>query len=350
VLALQGAHRDTIIANELVASFGYGDDLLARVTLFHSADRSDILLSAHHAATDGRTNVRIMQDLIAAVSGEPLAKPLPFLPAIGEFFGLGEPAPYTEVSPAKAPPAQFRFSLPLPIVRRRLLRSDMLSAVRATARSESTTVQGALVAAFFLAGRRASRRWRTAPVLCFSPVDLRPMLNLPEAAGAVISVLPSLMQPSDNPSFWEFARKLKQGMRAAHTKESIASGLNAVRGVVQAEGDPDDLTTIDTQGFYSHDLMVSNYGDTGVRTRFGDLTLRALYPSVITGSIDTQSISTVTVDGTLHMTHISRQPFPSLMDDACAILRDACNMSTELQEPFFGQAPALSLLNRAESQ
>ena len=40
-------------------------------------------------------------------------------------------------------------------------------------------MHGALIAAFFLAGRRSSQRWHTAPVVCFSPIDLRPMLSLP---------------------------------------------------------------------------------------------------------------------------------------------------------------------------
>ena len=247
---------------------------------------------------------------------------------MGEFFGLGKPGPYTELSRAKAPPCNFRLNLPVPKVRRHLFEAKNQEMLRTVARSEGTTVQGALIAAFFLAGRRFSERWRTAPVLCFSPTDLRPMLNLSNSAGAVISVLPSVMQPSDNLPFWEFARELKQGMRASQTKESIALGLNAVREVVRRECDPNDLNTIDPKGFYNHDLMISNYGDPGVRTNFGHLTLKALYPSVITGGVDTQSISAVTVEGNLYITHTSRQPFPSLVEDACDILRDECGASS----------------------
>jgi hypothetical protein len=121
-----------------------------------------------------------------------------------------------------------------------------------------------------------------------------------------------------------------------------------VRQVVQSEGDPDDLTSIDPAGFYNHDLMISNYGDTGVRTTFGDLTLKALYPSVITGGINTQSISAVTADGRLYITHISRQPLPALVEDACAILLGACNPRTELQEPLLSELPRFSFVNGAE--
>jgi hypothetical protein len=64
-----------------------------------------------------------------------------------------------------------------------------------------------------------------------------------------------------------------------------------------------------------------------VRTRFGRLTLRALYPSVLSGFGDTQSISMITVGGTLYISHASRQPIRSLVEDALAILRDACAVS-----------------------
>src|SRR5271170_4669434 len=100
VIPLEGTDLDDLIAQEPVTSFGYGDGLLARVTLCYSPERCVILFSAHHAATDGKTNLRIVEDLIAAVSGEALGDPFPLLPAIGEFFGLGEPGPYAELSPA----------------------------------------------------------------------------------------------------------------------------------------------------------------------------------------------------------------------------------------------------------
>lgn len=73
------------------------------------------------------------------------------------------------------------------------------------------------------------------------------------------------MQPSDNLPFWEFARNLKQDLRASQIKEVTALGPSAVHEVVQREGDPQDLSTIDAKAFYNHDLMISNYDDPGVQ-------------------------------------------------------------------------------------
>jgi hypothetical protein len=36
----------------------------------------------------------------------------------------------------------------------------------------------------------------------------------------------------------------------------------------------------------------------------------------------------ITVDGTLYITHVSREPLRSLVEDALAILRDACAVSS----------------------
>jgi hypothetical protein len=91
VMPLEEADLDHLVAQETVTSFGYGDGPLARVTLCHTAEHCAVVFSAHHAITDGKTNLRIMEDLIAAVSGERLGDCLPIVPAIGEFFGLGDP-------------------------------------------------------------------------------------------------------------------------------------------------------------------------------------------------------------------------------------------------------------------
>jgi len=332
VIPLEGADLDYLAAEETVTSFGYGDGVLARAILCHSAERCAILFSAHHAITDGKTNVRIVEDLIAAASGESLGARFPVLPALGELFGLGEPGPYVEVSAAaKAPASYVRYDLPVPRVERHHFEAGDLKAVLATANEEGTTVHGALLAAFLLAGRQLAERWRTAPVVCRSPIDLRPMLELYGIPGLIIGTHRSVMQPSDNLPFWEFARVLKKDMLPSQTKEVTAKALKAVREVLGREGDPDDVTTIDPERHFKHDLMISNYGDPGVRTSFGGLSLRALYPSVASGFGDTQAISMVTVDGTLYITHTSRQPLRSLVEDALAILRDACAVSSVMK-------------------
>jgi hypothetical protein len=326
VMPLEGVNFDALMAQEPLISFGYADGLMARVTLCHSPERCAVLLSVHHAAYDGLSNVQILCDMIAAAAGETLGGPFPLVPAIGEFFGLDEPGPYAKWPEVKKPSPKTRYALPSPKLQRRIFQLEEMKALRAAARAEHTTVQGALVAAFLLAGRRASERWRNTPIVCISPINLRPMLNLEGFPGMLLRAHPSVMQPSDDFPFWDFARDLKHGLRFSATRESTTLGLNTLRKVMRYEGDPDNRNTIDPDKVFHHDLMVSNYGDLGIKTDFGDggLRLKSLYPSVCCGDVETQTISAITVDGSLYLTHISRHPLPSLMTDAFDILRDAC--------------------------
>lgn len=324
VLPLDEVNLDALVAQEPATSFGYADGPLGRLTLCHSHRRCVVIFAAHPTVCDGTTNVQIIEDLIASVSGEVLGDPVPLLPSVEEFFGLGESVPYAERVDREAPSPDFQLDLPIPRVQRRLLHARDLMVLRETAQAEGTTVHGALLAAFFLAGRLSSPRWRTAPVQCFSSVDLRPMLNPSHSGGVLMSLLPAVIQPSDDLPFWEFARELKIWMREWQTPEAITRAMMAARGVVRCEGDPDDWKTIDPKGLYNHDLFIGNYGDPRVRTDFGGVTLKGLYPSVITGDIDTQSISALAMNGSLHITHVSRRPFPGFMEQACSILLNAC--------------------------
>lgn len=324
VVPLEDVDLDKFAAEEKARSFGYGDRVLARFTLCHGSQRCVILLAAHHAINDGLTNVQIVRDLIAAAAGETLGESFPVTPAIGEILELGAPGPYTELYQRKEPMDTWN-ELPALKMQRELFRAEEIKALREKASAEGSTVHGALLAAFFLAGKHGSERWRTAPVVCLSPVNLRPMLNLAETPGVLIGMHPSVMQPSDDLPFWDFARKLKEELHASQSKEVAALGVQVVRNLVKRESNPDELSTFFDPGeAIYHDLMVSNYGDPGVRTDFGSLQLKALYPSVASGRVETQTISAVTVNGAMCITLISRHPLPSLVKDACAILRDAC--------------------------
>jgi hypothetical protein len=90
------------------------------------------------------------------------------LAALGEFFGLGEPGRYVEVSAAaKAPAPYVPFDLPVPRVERHHFEASDLKAVWATVNEVGTAVHGALLAAFLRAGRQRAELWRTAPVGAF---------------------------------------------------------------------------------------------------------------------------------------------------------------------------------------
>ena len=317
---------DEVMSQQLAVSFGRGDGPLARVILFHSPSRSQVVLAAHHAACDGLTIVNMMQDLIAAAAGETLGTELPTLPTVGELLGLGQPPPYSALLPTPVATACPVLDFPAPAVSSQRVEADLMAKIVDRVRKERATVHGALVAAFITAGRRCCERWRTKPVVCLSPVDLRPLLELRQAAGVLTTIHPTIAMPGDLPLFWDFARRVSSEIPGSRTIEAAHGGTVAVREVVSRESDPYDPTTVDPLGFFNHDLMVSNYGASGYRTDFGSLKLTALYPSHISGgSPSTQTISAITIAGTLHVTHASRAPIQFFLRDALDLLFSFCD-------------------------
>jgi len=314
---------DDLIAEELLHSFDRGEGLLARVTLCHSPEKTMLIFVGHHAAFDGRTNTEIICDLIAAASGEPLGEPLPLLPTVCDLLGLPQLEPYSEllpVPPATHPPT---LQLSAPKVNCQRMGNLDLNRLVERARAEKTTLQGALVAAFLFAGRRVSADWQTNPVVCLSPIDLRPMLSLQRSSGVITSGHFTTLSPSESPAFWDFARAIKGSILSSQSLDGARKGMLGIRKMLAHECDPYDPSAFPTGG-PEHDLKLSNYGDPKVRTDYGALQLRALYPSHLSGQVSTQCVSAITVDGKLCVCHVSREMLPSLLEDSLTLLREAC--------------------------
>jgi hypothetical protein len=317
---------DQLMAEELAVSFGRGDGALARVVLFHGTERSLIIFVGHHAACDGLTIVNMLQDLIAAAAGESLGPVVPILRTTGELLGLPEPPPYSALLPTRPATECPALNFPSPVVSSQSLEADALAKLVLRARQEKTTVHGALVAAFISAGKLSFSPWGAEPVVCLSPIDLRPLLELKQAAGVLTTIHPTIGLPGDRPAFWDFARSVSTAMPGSRTIEAARGGTLAVREVVSQEPDPYDPATIDPRGFFNHHLMVSNYGAGDYRTDFGSLKLVALYPAHISGGTpNTQTISAITVAGVLHLTHASRAPIESFLKVSLKLLLASCD-------------------------
>ena len=313
---------EEMISQELDQSFGLGGGPLGRVVLAHQRERCAVAFVGHHAAFDGRTNVGILRDLVAAASGEALAGPHPLLTSKNELLGLPAPdpgyhKPLIDAWTRSSPPS----SLPPARVTNRRVPKEELDVIRERARLEDTTVHAALVTAALIVGRRNAINWRERTVICLSPMDLRPLLGLSDVAGVLTTIHPTILGPSNPIAFWDFARSLKRSMQTSYTLEAARRGALAVKQVVSAEADPYDPTTVDAGGFFDHDIMVSNYGDGALRTQYGRLRLTSLYPAHISGSRpDTQTLSAITMDGILHINHASRAPIAHLLDDVHNVL------------------------------
>jgi len=314
---------DSILSDRIFPSFEFGDGGLARIALYHGPARSIVVMAAHHAASDGRTLVMMMRDLVAGASGNDIGLPLRALPPLTELLGMPSPEPYTNLLTLEETALRSEPERPAVKVTHHKLGADEFSVLLSRCKAESTTVQGALVAAFILAGRELSEFWRSRPVVCLSPIDYRSLLGVEGSAGVPIGVHPTVSTPEETKKgirFWDLARATKSDMLKSQTKEGAVAGVEYAARFVLREGNPYDVRTVDPEHLLHHDLMVSNYGNYGQDMQFGSLMVRALYPAVTFPMKETQSISLLTLDGVLHITHSSRMRLTGLWDHARELL------------------------------
>ena len=220
-------------------SFGDGSVPLMRVTLFHAPTRCVVLISSHHAVCDGKTNVSVLLDLVAAVAGEDLGPPRPISPGLSALFGLPATGPYkqTLASNQPAPHDDSGCRERIRVERLRLSREETASLVRG-ARAANTTVQGALVAALAVAGRHWSVAWRRAPIRYAIAIDARPVLSILDTPGLLVSAHLGTIEPSPNRWFWDLARTINDDLAKSRTRAAVLAAMLRFRGLMEVEHDP----------------------------------------------------------------------------------------------------------------
>jgi hypothetical protein len=317
---------------ELQRSFRDGSGPLTRATLFHAHDRAVVMFATHHSSLDGKSHLLLVQDLLAAVAGEDLGEPLEVQPGLGQLLGLPAPAAYGKtlegisVAPGSvatgsvATGEEHLVEMPRVRVRRLQLGVDETEVLLRRAKEEGTTVHAALVAALTLAGKRYSEAWNVGPVRCFSPIDMRGALKIPDAAGLLIGAHLGSVPTPDGASFWDIARAVREDMLPAQSADGAQVLLGALSSMVAEEHHAHDLYFSVLNGPLVHELLVTNYAAYRARTEYGGLKIENLFTGSPAIRATLQKVSVLTVNGRLGMTLVSREVFPTLLEDAREIL------------------------------
>jgi hypothetical protein len=302
---------------ELDGSFGDGNGPLVRVKLFHGQERSALLLSAHHSAFDGKSSLLVLQDLLASMAGEDIGEMVEAT-SLSSLFGETETEPYTKilVDEIVAPKDGLLPNLPKVQVKRLVFSKEETTTLIERAKREGTTVHSALIAALASAGARYSKDWPANAVRCQSPVDVRRLFGVPEAAGVLIPFGFQTFDAESDLPFWVKARAARESLAPILTKEHALNFLNGVKEMVAEEIPARKILELFAAS-NGHEIMVTNYAGYKLRTDFGRLQVN----SVFTGSIGpAQKVSVITVNGRLGMTLVNMNPFPTLLEDAREIL------------------------------
>jgi hypothetical protein len=302
---------------------------LIRSVLIHKPQSAVLIMIAHHAIADGMALVFLIRDLLQVLSGGQI-EPLSFNRSAEELLStLPEGEEVVQVGAPQAEPALYREDDGLtPRSTARKLDENLTATLKERARREGTTVQGALCAAFVLAGRKTSSTWRNQSVRVMSPINVRAHLGAGEACGLYLCGGMVPFQPGDSRAFWELARFAKKELAPSQTFQSLSTSLHGLEAIMTEDVDVETAAQI-AAGAFARDLMVSNLGPMPYESEFGKLKLEAVWgPTALQGLDGEQNVGIATTNGAIRLLHASYSLIPDLLENTELILRAACEGQT----------------------
>src|SRR5262249_6689430 len=193
---------------------------------------------------------------------------------VGNALRIGPEKPARPFPAATASDAPFREPLQ---VQHRALSRNLTAAIAEKARSESTTVFGALSAAAILAGRSLSNRWRRAALRFLCPVSSRRHAEFQEVVRVYFNIIPLHLAPEIGFDLWDMARYCKRAVLPAQSREG-AKGIAQQQLVRLLETGPGPAGVSDFMHahFASHGSL-SSIGTIPYATRARDIELTAIW-------------------------------------------------------------------------
>jgi hypothetical protein len=316
------------IERELSAPFKDGEPL-TRCALFHQEDKCVFLIASHHASLDGKSHLFLLQDLLCLLTEPASQQSQPLTPSVAVLFGRGSPdyrtightSSVSNVTVAPHPATAVH------VTRTELSKAETEDLV-SNAKCRGASVHSAVLTALALAGLRSSVAWRTDGIRCLSPVDIRPFQGLTDQVGQLVVLHRCLLEELREDQFWEIAARITSSMKSNSLRSSIDQFLNQASSLVEDEHSPQTHLGLLLNSGFVHDLMLTSYGSYQVRTQFKALQLEQVFTAGFAGGPDTQKFSTMTVNGSLGITHVAHHPFPEMLHTATGILAAALATSS----------------------
>jgi hypothetical protein len=202
------------VARELALPFRPRSGPLIRAVVIHSDVQSTLILVAHHSIADGTSLVYSIRDILRAISGQKLDT-LEVHLSQEEALSIPRKFAAPRLSEKEAPPGNaaaitYRTSISsAPSVKSLRLSCEITTRLRQRARSEETTVHGAINAAIAIAARRVSDSWLGKELYVCSTVNNRKHIGRPEDCAVLFSAVNVVFHPEWPLAFWDLARRAK---------------------------------------------------------------------------------------------------------------------------------------------
>lgn len=312
------------MSRELQEPFDHGVAPLIRAVLLPGLTCTIVLLSVHHSIADAIAVTGIFRDILLILAGEVPAI-LPLARSQDEMLGVNPRGAHDGSAsdrslPRSSTDGTYRQRLEIAY---RTLPETLLRRIAEKARSEQTTVFGALCAATILAGRALSDEWRQERFRFLCPVSSRSHSASPEAVRPYFNILALEFDPSDPEELWLLARHCKARVVPGQSKDVAKHISETVGGLLTARPDPHSVSRF-MHGHFGSRGCLSNIGIFPYETAVGQARLNAIWgPALSTGVDGEQYVGAVTVDGRLHLTNTSSKPIGGLLEKMEYLLEEA---------------------------
>jgi hypothetical protein len=318
-----------VLEEEIATRFDASRGPLARANLLHDASSSVLTLTFHHSIADGRGAMYFLRDVLRVLGGERLEDSMPLQPlgaATEQALGTPLPKPVAEQGEVKTrrPINSSGRADGRPSVISAAIPASTCSRLLRRARTEGTTVHGALGAALTCAMGELVAGYETSPARVLSPVDLRTMVAQgSEALGyCVTGHVTELGQFGS--SFWDTARAFKDGFQPLHRLDEVALKVASWGSMTEDARSGEEMLAalMRAQG---PEAVLSNLGKLDFRDTYrnGHVELLALWGPTAAIEIDQQVIGVTTFGGVLRMLHTSYRPVLGLLTKMIDIIEEA---------------------------
>ena len=312
------------LEEELEKGFRSDQGPLVRIKLFHSADKSVVIVAAHHSVSDALSSVNLINDLLGLLAGKTIID-LEVQPSTDEFLGFKNGGLAAKINlqlkPGTALPHEFIKQRPPAKANLLQFSSELTALLAETAKKEGTTVHGALQAAAALALQELDFAV-SRPAYIMSPFSVRKEMNVATDFGLFIDTKIVAVETDEKEGFWNIARSANAALADVHTPEFLKSSAGQLRGLISYS---DDLIRFIKDNF-TFDIMLSNLGRVALDQSTEALKVHFVAgPFIISGINRTQAIGAVTHNGRLLLTHSARYPVSGLLKAIESKILEACS-------------------------
>jgi len=259
---------------DLALAFQTDEGPLLRACLVQGVAVSEFILTAHHSIGDGISAIYLVRDLLESMEGHS-PEVLPARPPVEDILPrVNVAVPLQERHSSSLVPPQLRIvdRPKKPMLQALDIGSSKLEHVLMRCREESTTLQGALLAALLLSLPEQHS------VSCLSPINLRSLFpSVIDDFGLFLSSGMAILDRQTAPDFWLLARAARQQVMQVLEPQALRARFAGMASVVSGNQNPQSIYE-NVWRSIGYNAVLTNLGRFPSMPKVKHFQVTALYP------------------------------------------------------------------------